>query len=186
MYLRDPSGREVFREVVPSAGPGDVSVGLKALLPAPSEAWQLAVEGQVKLPMGDEDDLYGSGSADVGFQTLVTRWFSRSCIHAAAGITYLGKHEVFALDDRWVWSAMLGYEHALGRSNSVILQATASQSPFETLNIQRLDDVAHLIDLGFKKGINERWIAFVAVSENILTFGSSADVGLHAGVTWTR
>lgn len=186
VYLREPSGREVYREVEPSAGLGDVTVGAKIRLPTPSPAWDFAAEGRIKLPTGEAEDLYGSGALDVGVQWLITRWFSRSCVHAAAGVTYVGEHDVFAVGDDLLWSAMLAYEHALGRTASVILQGTASQSPFEELDIQRLDDVSYLVDLGFKKRVRGQWVAFLAISENILTFGSSADVGLHLGVTWTR
>lgn len=60
----------MFREASPSGGLGDVSLGLKARLPSPSPSWQLAIEGQLELPTGDEDDLYGSGSVDLGAQLL--------------------------------------------------------------------------------------------------------------------
>jgi hypothetical protein len=184
-YLRDREGREVFRQREPSTGIGDLSLGLKARLPA-SEAWDLAVEGQIKLPTGDADDLYGSGSIDVGAQLLATRYFARSCIHAGLSVIYLGEAAVLGTGEQTVAAVMIGYEHGWGRNASVILQATASQSPFRQLGIQKLDDIAYLVDLGVKKGIGERWVAFVALSENLLTFGSTADVGLHWGLTWTR
>lgn len=58
--------------------------------------------------------------------------------------------------------------------------------PQRALDIQRLDDVSYLVALGFKKRVRGQWVAFLAISENILTFGSSADVGVHLGMTWTR
>jgi hypothetical protein len=183
--LRDRDGRETFRQGAPSARIGDLSLGLKARLPAPA-AWQLALEGQLKLPTGEEEDLYGSGSVDAGVQLLATRYFARSCVHAGLSLTYLGEAEVLGIDEQGVGAAMLAYERAWGDSASVIVQATASQSPFRDLDIQKLDDVAYLVDLGVKKGIGERWVGFLALSENVLNFGSSADVGLHLGVTWTR
>ncbi len=186
IYLRDPSGRELVREASPSAGIGDISVGLKARLPAPSASWELAIEGQVKLPTGDEEDLYGSGSVDLGTQILATRYFSRSCFHAGVGLTYLGENETLLTSDQVIVSAMVGWERAWGKTTSVIIQGTASESPFRDLDILELEDVAYLVDLGVKKGFGERWVTFLALSENLVNLGSSADVGLHLGMTWTH
>jgi hypothetical protein len=186
VYLRNPSGEEVFRQSAPSGGIGDVSVGLKAKLPTPSPAWQLALESDLKLPTGDEERLYGTGAVDVGTELLATRYFARSCIHAGLGLAFLGANHTLSTDDQLVVSAMLAYEHALGAAASVILQATAAQSPFRELEIQGLDENAHLVDLGLKKGFGNRWVGFMAVSENLLQFGSTADVGLHFGATYTR
>ena len=82
-------------------------------------------------------------------------------------------------------SGMLGYERALGRSVSLIAQVTVSQSPFEDLAIEGLDDIAYLVDFGVKKGLSEHLVGFLALSENFLTFGNTADFGLHLGFTQT-
>jgi hypothetical protein len=185
VYLRDEEGNEVFRNRQPGAGIGDVALSLKARVPAPGDAWRVSAEGLVKLPTGDEEDLYGSGSVDFGVQLNATRYFARSCIHLSAGALFLGAADVYHLDEQTQLSAMLGYEHALGTSSSIIAQVTVFQSPFEDLGIQRLDDVAYLLDLGYKKGFGQNTVFFVALSENFLTFGSSADVGLHLGLTET-
>lgn len=92
---------------------------------------------------------------------------------------------MFHLDEQTLFSGMLGYERALGSTVSVIVQATASQSPFEDLNIEELDAFAYLVDFGVKKGFSEHLVGFAAISENFLTFGSSADFGLHLGLTRT-
>ncbi|MBZ0112056.1 MAG: DUF3187 family protein [Thermoanaerobaculia bacterium] len=186
IYLRDPSGQELFREGGPSVGIGDISLGLKARLPAPSPSWQLAIEGQVKLPTGNEEDLYGSGAVDVGTQLLATRYYGRSCLHAGVGAIYLGANETLFTGDQVVLSAMIGWERAWGKTTSIIIQGTASQSPFRDLEIGQLKDVAYLIDIGVKKGFGQRWVTFMALSENLVNYGSSADVGLHFGLTLTR
>jgi len=66
------------------------------------------------------------------------------------------------------------------------MQATAAQSSFRDLEIQGLDENCYLVDLGLEKGLGNHWGAFAAVSENLLQFGSTADVGLHFGATHTR
>lgn len=185
VYIRDPDGNEVFRNADPGVGLGDVTVGLKGRLPVKNESVRLSLEGTVKAPTGDEDDLYGSGSADAALALHVTKYFSRSCIHASLGGILLGEAETYHLDEQIRLFTMFGYEHALGRTASAILQLTASQSPFEDLAIEELDDVQYLFDIGVKKGFGAHTVLFLAISENFLTFGSSADVGLHLGLTQT-
>jgi len=80
---------------------------------------------------------------------------------------------------------MLGYEHALRSRTSVVAQGTISQSPFGDLDIDQLDDIAYLVDLGVKRGLSEKTVLFVALSESVANFGNSIDVGLHLGVTRT-
>lgn len=185
VYIRDPEGNELFRDREPGAGIGDITLSLKGRIPVASKLWKLSLEGLVKLDTGDEQDLYGSGNEDFGAQVHLTRYFERSCIHGSAGVVLLGDSEVFHLDEQTLFSGMLGYERALGSTVSVIVQATASQSPFDDLDIEELDAFAYLVDFGVKKGFNEHLVGFVAFSENFLTFGSSADFGLHLGLTRT-
>jgi hypothetical protein len=182
VYVRDAEGNELYRPDAPGFGLSDVSLGVKARLRAPSQ-WRMAIAGTVKLPTGSEDELTGSGSVDVGVQVLGTRYFARSCIHAALAVARLGESQL--LGDQTVVSAMVGYEHALGSRTSVVAQGTISQSPYGDLDIRELDDIAYLVDLGVKRGLSEKTVVFAALSENVVNFGSSIDVGLHLGVTRT-
>lgn len=185
VYIRDPEGNELFRDQDPGAAIGDITLSLKGRIPVASESWRLSLEGLVKLDTGDDQDLYGSGNEDFGAQIHLTRYFDRSCIHGSAGVIRLGASEVFHLEEQTLFSGMLGYERALGNTVSVIVQATASQSPFEDLQVEELDALAFLVDFGVKKGFNEHLVGFAAISENFLTFGSSADFGVHLGLTHT-
>lgn len=151
----------------------------------PSEAWELALEGSVKLPTGDEELLYGSGSTDLGLQLLAARYFDRSCLHLALGVSHLGEAEVLSVPEQELLAATLTWERALGRSLSFVAQITAADSPFEELAVEDLEEASFLIDLGFKKGLGRRFVLFLAATQNFVTFGSSADFGLHAGITGT-
>lgn len=182
VYVRDAEGNELYRPDAPGFGLSDVSLGVKARLRVPSQ-WRMAIAGTVKLPTGSEEDLTGSGSVDVGVQVLGTRYFARSCVHAALAVSRLGESQL--LGDQTLVSAMVAYEHALGSRTSVIAQGTVSQSPFGDLDLDDLDDVAYLVDLGVKRGLSEKTVIFAALSENVVNFGSSIDVGLHLGVTRT-
>lgn len=129
-------------------------------------------------------DVLDPGKWQIDVVGSVTNAFAHSCLHMGAALTRLGAADVFGLDSQLRLSGMLGYEHALGSTWSVVLQGTVSQSPFQELDIDALDKVAFLMDLGFKKGLGERNVFFFAVSENIVNFDNTPDVGIHVG--WTK
>jgi hypothetical protein len=186
VYVRDASGREVFRDVATGTKLGDVALSLKTAIPIHSKRWKAAAETVVELPTGDRQNLFSSGGADYGTQLLVTRYFSRSCIHASAGVLHNAASAAFGTRAQTLASAMFGYEQALGRRTSAVAQFTASQSPFRKLAIEGLSSNAYLIDIGLKHAVTPRTVVFVAASENLVSYGSSADIGVHAGFTWTR
>jgi hypothetical protein len=186
VYTRDASGREVFRDVSSETRLGDIIVGMKVKVPLRSGNWKMAVENIVKLPTGSESNLQSSGGTDYGSQLLLTRYFGRSCVHGAAGLVHTAKSEVFGTKAQTLGSMMLAYEHAVGQRSSAVAQLTASESPFRSLGIDGLSANAYLIDLGMKHAVTARTVAFLAVSENLASYGSSADIGLHAGFTWTK
>lgn len=184
VYLRDEDGNETFRTEEPDGDAGDVVVGLKGRLLS-TDRGRIAVEGSVKLATGDEETLYSSGNEDVGAQLLFTRYFDRSALHLSGGAVYLQESEVFHTGDQTRLTGTLGFERALGRTVSFVAQATVADSPFADLEIEGLGDPAFLLDLGLKKGFTEHLVGFVAISENFVNFDSSADFGLHVGLTQT-
>ena len=150
----------------------------------PGSNWTSSVELVAKAPTGSERDLYSSGSWDGGAQVLASRFFEKSCIHASAGVVYLGESEQLHTKSQPVVSAMLGYEHAIFNSrNSAIVQATVSQSPFRVLDLPELAAVSIQASIGVKCMITPESVLFVALTENIAHFDNTADVGLH--LAWT-
>ncbi len=186
VYVRGASGREVFRNVPAGTRLGDVALSLKSALPLRSRHWRVALENVAELPAGNRESLFSTGGLDFGTQILVTRYFRRSCFHASAGAVHVAKSDVFGTDAQTLGSFMLAYEHAIVPRSSAVLQITGSQSPFRKLRIDGLSSNAYLIDVGVKRAISTRTIVFMAVSENLLEYGSSGDIGLHAGLTWTK
>lgn len=81
---------------------------------------------------------------------------------------------------------MLGFERALGSSTAAVLQLTVTQSPFQELGLEDVDDVTYLVDLGIKQGLSEHVVLFFALSKNLVNFNNSADIGAHVGLTWTQ
>jgi hypothetical protein len=186
VYIRDAEGNEVFRSLPSRAALSDATVAIKHTIPTGSRRWLVAVQVVGKLATGEEGDLYGSGSRDFGGQVMFARYNDHSQVHLALGAVRLGESKTFGLPAQTRFAALLAYEHQLTRHSSVILQGQATESPFRELKIQDLGDTAYLFDLGLKLGLGRSTVLFLALSENVLNFDSSADVGAHIGLTWTH
>ena len=183
VFISDEHGSS-YTNRNPAAGLGDTTFSLKRGINRPGSKWDSAVELVAKAPTGNERDLYSSGSWDAGAQLLASRFFEKSCLHAAAGLVYLGENERLHTKPQPVLSAMLGYEHAIFNSrNSVIIQSTVSQSPFRDLDLPELAAVSIQASIGVKCMISPESVLFVALTENLAHFDNTADVGLH--LVWT-
>ncbi len=187
IYIRDGNGNDIYRSEDPGSGLGDIVTGIKVALPSPHHGLRLAVSGGVKFPTGDEEALYGSGSADYGLQVITSHCGVRVCFHASAGAVRLGDSATFGLASQVLFSGHVAGDWSFGgkKKNSVITQVTISQSPFEDLDVERLDDVAWLADVGYKRQLRDDMVLFVAITENFENFGSSLDVGMHIGWNWS-
>jgi hypothetical protein len=185
IYVRG-SERELFVDDAPGTALGDAVVGLRAdlLSRRAPRRFELAVEGLVKLPTGDEGRLTGSGSADVGAQLLATRYFRRSCLHFAFGMARLGAFDRLGLDSQTVFSGMLAWEFSVAPTVTVLAQATLSESPFDQLHLEELDALSTQLTLGLKTAVGQR-VFFFGITENLANFNNSPDVGFHFGVTRT-
>lgn len=179
-------GRELYRDRAPGTALGDISVGAKVdLLPTGHALpFQLALEAVAKLPTGSESRLTGSGALDFGAQLVLTRYFARSCLHASVGAVYLGSSEILDLGGQLRFSAMAAFERAVGSKSSLIAQVTLSESPFEDLALGELEEFSTLVTAGLKT-VAGRQVVFFGITENILNFNNSPDIGLHFGVTRT-
>jgi len=178
-------GHDFYSDSRPSFGLADTVLSAKfALQSQPGHAY-LSVEGLVKIPTGQHVDLYSSGSSDVGVQALYSRFWAKSCLHASAGVLRLGPSDVLHTPAQTVFSGMAAYEHGIFNTRtSAIAQATFSQTPFRDLDIAELGQLSIQASLGIKCAFGPSRVLFVAVTENLVHFDNTADVGFHLG--WTQ
>ena len=165
---------------------GDAVIGLKAdLRPARGpRTLELAIEGKVKIPLGDSDQFSSSENLDFGLQFLSTKYFRNTSLHASVGALYLGSWDRLALDRQITFSGMLALEHMFGSKSTLLLQATMSESPFTDLAVEDLEGASTQFTLGYKQRIGAQ-VLFLALTENAANFDLSPDIGLHIGVTST-
>ncbi|MCA1733314.1 MAG: DUF3187 family protein [Acidobacteria bacterium] len=186
VYFRSASGREVSPDIRTGSAIGDIALALKKEITVGNDAWIISVEGVVELPTGSEQRLTSGGGVDLGTQILVTKNFDSACFHGAVGLVHAADSDVFGTDSQFLGTVMIGWEQMIGQRSSLVAQLTGSQSPFRTLDIEGLSDDAYLLNLGVKQQISSGAVAFVALSENLVHYDSSADIGFHVGVTLTR
>lgn len=183
VYVRS-DGREVYRDSSPGLGLGDVVLSSKTLLAPGPRPWQVALDVAVKLPLGDPDELLSSGHTDVGVQLIASRYYQSACVHGAIGVLRLGPHDLLGTPEQFLASGMLAYEQGLSQSLSAIVQLTVSQSPFRSLHLQDLSEVSYQTSLGAKYRFGKNYVLFVALTENLVHFDNTADVGFHLGLSW--
>jgi hypothetical protein len=177
-------GLEVFEDEDPGWSLGDIVLGAKwGILPGDDErSFELALEGLIKLPTGDEERFTSSGSTDFGAQLLATKYFGKSCIHSSLGLAYLGDYDRLGISSQLQVSGMIAYERGFGSKTSLLAQATVSQSPFGDLDLEKLDVISTQITLGAKRVIGQQ-VLFIGITENVANFDNSADIGFHVGLT---
>lgn len=182
VYSRSQGG-ELLVEDVSDLALGDLVLGARFRLREPNgRQLGVALEAQIKLPTGGREPIATSGSVDVGAQLLATRYYSRSCLHAAVGLLALGPSDRLAIDSQLLLSGMAALEHAIGGSMSGLLQVTLSQSPFGDLQLSDLNRTSLQVTVGLKRVVG-RGALFVGLTENFGSFNNTPDVGFHVGLT---
>lgn len=179
VYIRS-NGIEFYQDEAPGFRFGDVVLQAKVGL-IDGDARALSLETTVKLPHG-EPSLFSSGATDYGAQLLASSRLGGGWWHATFGVLRLGAHPVLGTPDQTILSGMLAYERPFKSSLSGIVQLTVSESPFRSLDVQELSKAALQGSAGVKYRLGRTtWIA--ALTENIVNFDNTADVGLHLGVS---
>jgi len=187
LYLRS-AGRRLFTTEGAGAGLGDVVLAAKCELPS-SPAFladvgfrHLAIQGLLKLPTGSQDDLYGTGSADVGLQLLSSRPVGRGRLDVTLSALALGAARKLDASSQLVVAASVAYERPLFRATSVLAQFDLAQSPLRTVQHSALTPTTYLISVGVGHAFTPR-LSFVAgLTENLLNYDNSADVAVRFGL----
>ena len=146
------------------------------ILPATS------VFGYVKLPTGNEHELYGTSGVDFGGSLALSKGITRDFyLYLNGGYFYYGRDRILGIALKtFQTSALLGLEYRVDSRWSVTAQYlfnTAATSELKDFNAP-----THELIAGFKKAISDRYIFEFGLIENIIEFRNSADFGFHGGL----
>lgn len=187
LYLR-VGGNRLFTTRGTGAGIGDVVLAAKSELAgsphflADIGFTRLAVEALVKLPTGNQNDFYGTGSADAGVELLASRGVGRGRLDVTLAALALGAAPKLGTAAQLVIAASVAYERPLFRRSSVLAQLDLAQSPLRTVQHSALTPTTYLISFGLGHAFTPRLAAVLGFTENLLNYDNSADIAVHFGL----
>ena len=170
-----------------SAGVGDLILffgkGLLEGRDEPKDTW-LALRGQLSIPTGDPEQLYGSGSANLALWLQASRRIGkRWSLYGNTGISYLSTGEVLPdLQRHWVLFAGGGMGWQLFDSISLKLQVDTQTSAYKETELTQLGSTATQLSFGTTIGLAKRFELDIVVVENILNSAASPDLGFSVAV----
>lgn len=136
----------------------------------------------VKAPVGDADELTGSGAVDVaasiaGERRLGERWL----LFGQANLAWLGEGDLLpGLQEDVAWSLLAGGSWNAWRGLDLTVQLEANSAVFDT-GLDDLDGGATVLTFGGSYRTQGRWRFEASVSEDV-DVDASPDVVLNLGV----
>ena len=149
-------------------------------------AWDVVLEFAAKLPVGARDPLFSSGHADVGLQFSLQRQWADNGLYFSVSHVYFGGSKSFGDDavNRHIPSVTAAWETRVATSTSVILQASASRSVFRGDTDPELAANQYQLSIGLRH-VDGPLHYSIALTENVVNFNNTPDIGFHVGIGLT-
>ncbi len=183
--LVGPNG-EVFEDDEDSWGIGDVPLYATVIMrPANATGPVLFANIGLTLPTGDEQRLEGLGQPLWGGSLLMFQRIgqSRWVAYGGGSVSYTRTRELAGIELREAeFGALGGLRFELSDRTALLAQYLLT-SPVAR-DYYTFSDYTHEVQIGVKHRIGEHAIIEAAVVENVFRFTNSADVGVHAALTW--
>ncbi|HEX7046129.1 MAG TPA: DUF3187 family protein [Gammaproteobacteria bacterium] len=145
-------------------------------------AWDVVLELAAKLPIGANDPLFSSGHADIGAQVSVQRQWANDGLYFSVSYVNFGGSDSFGdAARRHIPSFTAAWETRVAPQTSVILQGTASRSLFKGETHPELAANAYQLSAGIRHQSGPVHYTF-ALTENVVNFNNTPDIGFHLGV----
>jgi len=173
--------RRVVNEVEPGWGLGDLVLGAKVALPAKPAGFDLAAQGLLKLPTGDRDKLFSSGSADLGVELLGSRPFTRASLYLTLSAVREGRWQDLGAQAAIVLSASAAYEHRFYRRSAAVIELAVSDSPLKGFGNAQLAEKTYILTLGWKQALSPTRSVYFAFNENLFNYDDTPDFGFFLG-----
>jgi len=139
----------------------------------------------VKVSLGSTSKRLSTGRADVGVGFAVTGDLGKWCVNFNGGEVFPGDIEFFPGLDTAPMAGLAGSVGYRMRRTSLWLQLQWEQSPLRLATKTALSDNVYDVSLGMRFPVARGVRGYVALTENVLAFENSSDIGFHGGVTWS-
>ncbi|HEX7030633.1 MAG TPA: DUF3187 family protein [Gammaproteobacteria bacterium] len=144
--------------------------------------WDVVLEFAAKLPVGADDPLFSSGHADIGAQVSVQRQWAENGLYFSLGYVNFGGSDSFGDAVReHIPGFTAAWETRVAPRTSVILQATLSRSLFKGETDPELAANPYQLSAGVRHQAGNLHYTF-ALTENVVNFNNTPDIGFHLGV----
>ena len=180
--------RAEFYEAPVRDGLLDPTIGIRYTLARVPDPWNVIVEFAAKVPLedGGPRPLLSTGVTDWGSQVTVEYARGRSAWYLSSAVVRTGGTTPVETSRRWLPSAIVGYERALTRNASLIIQGQAARSPYapkdtDLLELRR-DKYQVAVGLRLRAA---RAIWSLALTENTQNLDNTPDVGVQLGFALT-
>jgi Protein of unknown function (DUF3187) len=169
-----------------SGGLLDPTLGLRYSGIQLGRAWQLSLEGAVKLAIDGERELLSTGRSDYGLQAAAQWRGARQAFYANASAVYYSGGEFLVQQDAQVIPTLIvGYEYALTANTNLSIQGYASTSMYSRAEtgLPELLGNKYQVAAGFRHRRDHLLISF-GITENVQNINNTPDVGFQFGMTW--
>jgi hypothetical protein len=148
-------------------------------------AWRMSLVGGIKIPIGSTSKRLSTGHADYGAAFAVTGELGRWCVNFNGGVVVPGDIEFFpGLDPAPTFGVAGSFGYRF-RTTSLWVQLQWEQSQLRRATDMTLSNDIYDVSLGMRFPLAGGVRGFVALTENVVAFDNSSDIGFHGGVTWT-
>lgn len=166
------------------SGLGDPVIGLRRSWPVQGSPWTLVLDGAAKIALRDERPGLSTGSNDYGLQASLQGRFRRQGIYLSASLVRTdGRVFGMPVGSRRVPTLIAAYEVGLTRHTNALLQLHASESAVRDTTLDEIKANKYQASLGLRSR-RGRLIYGFAVTENLVNFQNTPDVGLSLMLGW--
>ena len=177
-------GLEDFNPENPRVGVGDPIVFAIWAPGRSMRAWRVSLVAGVKVPIGSTAKRFSTGRADFGTALALTGELGRWCVNLNAGVIVPGDIEFFPALDPAPTAAFAGSVGYRFQTTSLWVQLQWEQSPLRQATDMPLAHDIYDVSIGTRFPVAGSVRGYVAVTENVVAFENSSDIGFHGGVTW--
>lgn len=169
-----------FAEAPRGTGIADPVIGLRKR-GLSAGAWDVVLEVAAKLPLGASDPLFSSGHADIGAQVSFQRQWADDGLYFSLNHVWFGGSDSFGAMRRHIPSITAAWERRVAPQTSVVLQATAARSIFRGDTDPELAANQYQLSAGIRHRRGALHYTF-ALTENVVNFNNTPDIGFHFGI----
>lgn len=164
-------------------GAGDPVFGIRYYHPLLAHS-AFTIEFAHKATVQDPAKFRSTGSSDTGLQVSWHAHGQSNSIYVSAAVVHTGRSEPFPDRTRRISPSLnVAWEARVGRSSNLVAQINAARSLFDEGADAELAADVYQASLGFRQRYGE-FVWSYALTENLVNFNNSADLGFHVGFAW--